>query len=120
VASTGLEDVHSADDVGRRVQLTHRAQRISHELLIVLGFDQHTASFQICHMKVIAIDKNSVSRAAQGWMQGLQALVQVDLDQLLAWVGHKVVDEVGIFLGHGNVVRVDIRVINLLAVQDLF
>jgi len=57
-------------------------------------------------MQVVAIDQDSVSRAAKRWVQGFEAIVQAHFDELFARILDQVVDKVCISLGHRNVVRI--------------
>ncbi len=49
---------------------------------------------------MIPINKDCISSATKRWVQGLQAFIQVDFNQLFAWVFDKGIDKVGIALGH--------------------
>jgi hypothetical protein len=106
VANTGLKDVHCASDAGGRFELAHSTKGIGQELLVVLCIHSHSASLQINDMKMIAIDQNGIGCAAKRWVQRLQTLIEIDLNQLFAWVFNQGVDKVGIALGHGQMVRV--------------
>jgi len=120
VASTGLEDVHSAGDVDGRVELPHHAKGIGHQLLIVLGLDQDPSSFQIHDMKVVAIHQHSVSSAAKGMVQGLQTCIHVDLNHAFAGLLDQLVDEFNVLHGHVEVIVWVIVGVDRLTPQQLF
>ena len=86
--------------------LAHRTKCISQQLLVVICVNGHTASLQIDDMEMVAINQNCVGCAAKRWVQGLETLIEVDLNHFLAWVFHQSVDKVGIALGHGHMVRI--------------
>jgi hypothetical protein len=106
MADSRLKDVHGASDAGGRFELAHSTKGIGQQLLVVCGIYGHTASLQINDMKMITIDKNGISRTTKRWVQRLQAFIEIDLNQLFAWVFNQSVDKVGIALGHGQMVRV--------------
>jgi hypothetical protein len=106
VAHSRLEYVHGASDAAWRFELAHGAKCISQQLLVLICVNGHTARLQIDDMEMVPIDQDGISCAAKRWMQGLQALIQVDLNHFFAWVFDQSVNKVGIALGHGQMVRV--------------
>jgi hypothetical protein len=119
VACTGLEDVHGALDGGWCVELPHHAQCVGQQLLVVLGLDQDTASLEIDDMEVVTIHQHSVSGAAKGLVQRLEACIHVDLNHALARACDQRVDECGVLLRHRNVFGVKVRVVEFLASEQL-
>jgi hypothetical protein len=106
VAHTGLEYVHGASDAAWRFELPHGAKCISQQLLVLISIHGHTASLQIDDMEMVPIDQNGISSATKRWVQRLQTLIEIDLDQLFAGIFDQVVDKVGITLGHGHMVLI--------------
>jgi hypothetical protein len=100
VANTGLEYVHGASDAAWRFELPHGAQCIGQQLFVLICVNGHSARLQIDDMEMVPIDQDGISRAAKRWVQGLQALIQVDLDHFFAWILDQCIDKVGIALGH--------------------
>jgi hypothetical protein len=101
VAHTGLEYVHGASDSAWRFELAHCSKGIGQQLLVILGIYSHTASLQINDMEMVSIDQDGIGCPAKRWVQGLQALIEIDFDELFARVFDQSVDKVGIALGHG-------------------
>jgi hypothetical protein len=100
VANPRLEYVHGASDAAWRFELAHGSKGIGQQLLVILGIYSHTASLEINDMEMVSIDKNSISSATKRWVQGLQTLIEVDLDHFFARILDQSVDKVGIALGH--------------------
>jgi hypothetical protein len=55
---------------------------------------------------MVPIDQDGIGCPAKRWVQGLETLIEVDLDHFFAWVFDQSVDKVGIPLGHGHMVRI--------------
>jgi hypothetical protein len=117
VAHTGLEYVHGASDAAWRFELPHGAKGIGQQLLVLICVNGHTASLQIDDMEMVPIDQNGISCAAKRWMQGLQALIEIDLNHFFARVFDQSVDKVGIALGHRQVIWVS-AIWNFFAIQN--
>ena len=106
MADSRLIDVHGAFDGVWRFELAHCTKGIGQQLLVLICVNGHPAGLQINDMKMIAIDQDGISRATKRWVQRLQTLIEIDLDQLLSGVFHQRIDKVGIALGHGHMVRI--------------
>jgi hypothetical protein len=55
---------------------------------------------------MVPIDQDCIGSPTKRWVQGLQTLIEIDLDQLFAWILDQGIDKVGIALGHGHMVLI--------------
>jgi hypothetical protein len=101
-----LEYVHGASDAAWRFELAHCTKGIGQQLLVLICVNGHTASLQIDDMEMVPIDQNGIGCATKRWVQGLETLIQVDLNHFFARVFDQSVDKIGIALGHGHMVRI--------------